>query len=64
MDEYGSQPEAGGRVYKQAIIDASKLVPEERPLTETEKDAINTATLPERIKEAIANIPKERKKRD
>jgi hypothetical protein len=64
MDEYGSQPEAAERIYKQAILEASKLIPEERPLTEIEKEAINTATLPERIKEAIANIPKERKKRD
>jgi hypothetical protein len=64
MDEYGSIPENAERVYKKAALEAAKMVPEDRPLTDIEKETINTATMPERINEAVANIPKERKKKD
>jgi len=64
MKKYPANPDGAENVYKQALLEAEDLVVGSEPLTNREKESILKATMPDKIKEAVQNIPLKRKEKE
>jgi hypothetical protein len=63
-NKYGSNVKTAEGIYKDAILKAAEIVGEDKPLNDLEKNRINKATTPDKIKEVLEDIPKQRRIKD